>query len=196
MTSGIDELHNLSQLLHQDVETCLSAIRQEPITNTVDLFWRRAYVRSVFAFIEGITYSLKLLAFEDKDEPHVDFSPAELAFLLEEDFDLNDKGEVVSVPAKISFAKNIRFAFRAIARANSVAFELKVSDAGWEALKKAAKVRDRLMHPKTINDLVITNDDIELVLKGSGWFVENFKECLNLVNNALREELARKRAAT
>jgi len=189
MQSAANELLDLFQLLHQDVAASLAMIQRESVTNTVDLFWRRAYVRSVFAFIEGVTYRMKLLAFEDKDKPDVNFLPEELAFLLEEDFDLNEKGEVISTPAKISLTKNIRFAFKAIARASSINYELKVGDYGWDALRKAAKVRDRLMHPKSIEDLVVSNDDIDLIIKGSTWFVQNFQECFILVRDALQREL-------
>jgi hypothetical protein len=149
-------------------------------------------VRSVFAFMEGVTYRMKILAFEDKDKSGVNFSPAELAFLLEEDFDLNEKGEVVSVPAKIPLTKNIRLAFNTITRATSVNFDLQVGDVGWDALKKSAKVRDRLMHPKSIANLVISNDDVDLVIKGSAWFVQNFYECFYLIRDSLQGELDKK----
>lgn len=189
MQDAADELLDFFQLLHQDVETCIAMLQQEPPTSTVNLFARRAYVRAVFAFIEGVTYRMKLLAFNDKDRPNVNFSPAELAFLLEEDFDLNDKGEVVSAPAKIRLVKNIRFAFKAIARANSVHFNLRVDEAGWDALKKAVKVRDRLMHPKFIEDLAVSINDIDQVRQGSAWFVQNFLECFTLIRDSLQEGL-------
>lgn len=193
MQSATNELLDLFQLLHEDVATCIAMIQQESVTNTVDLFSRRAYVRAVFAFIEGVTHRMKLLAFEEKDKPNVNFSAAELAFLLEEDFDLTDKGEVISMSARISLTKNIRFAFKAIARAYSINYDLKVDDHGWDALRKAAKVRDKLMHPKTPEDLIISIDDIDLIIKGSTWFVKNFQECFTLVRDALQEELDRKR---
>jgi hypothetical protein len=193
MQTAIDELLELFQLLHQDVETCIAVIQRESVTNIVDPFIRRAYVRSVFAFIEGVTCRMKLLAFEDKDKLGVSFSPAELAFLLEKDFEINEKGEVISVPAKIPLLKNMRFAFNAIARATSISFDLKVGDGGWDALKKAAKIRDRLMHPKSIDHLFVSQDDLDLVIKGSTWFVQNFHECFRLIRDSLQAELDKSR---
>ncbi|MCG8351874.1 MAG: hypothetical protein MI924_29260 [Chloroflexales bacterium] len=178
MQNAVNELRELFQLLHQDVATCLTMVQQERTTNKVDLFWRRAYVRSVFAFIEGVTYRMKRLAFEEKDKSQVDFSPAEIALLLEQTFDLDEQGEVIHRTIAFPLTKNVRFAFKALARVNAVDYDLH-GGAGWEALKKSLKLRERLMCPKTQEDLLISNDEIDFVLSGSVWFVQNFKELFN-----------------
>jgi hypothetical protein len=179
LQNAVNELRELFQLLHQDVATCLKMVQQERTTNKVDLFWRRAYVRSVFAFIEGVTYRMKRLALEEKDKSKVDFSPAEIALLSEQTFDLDDQGEVTYRTIAFPLTKNVRFAFKALARVNAVGYDLQVGDAGWEALKKSLKLRERLMRPKTQDDLLISNEEVDVVLNGSIWFVQNFKELFN-----------------
>lgn len=189
MSNAGDELLDLFQLLNEDVATCGAAIQQERDTNIVDMFWRRAYVRSVFAFIEGVIYRMKLLAFEDSQYASVNFSSAELAFLIEEDFDVDDHGEIVSKPAKISLTRNLKFAFKAIARANGIGYKLRVDDNRWALFRQAVRVRDRLMHPKQVADLVVPNEELDQVIHAWGWFTENFNACFILIRAALQQRL-------
>jgi hypothetical protein len=83
---------------------------------------------------------------------------------------LTDKGDVETRPAKISFEANLRFAFKLLAKACSVDSELDVSGSGWQSLKKATKIRDRITHPKILSDLNISEaefDEVTQDLSGS-----------------------------
>lgn len=89
------------------------------------------------------------------------FSPFELLFLTGLSVDLSENGEIKARWAKITLEKNIVFAFRAYAKAFGVEFKIDKSGQGWEDFKRAVKVRDRLMHPKRLQDLFVADGELK-----------------------------------
>jgi hypothetical protein len=108
-------------------------------TQINDRILRRARVRSLFAFVEGVSSALKSIAFQKRDSANVNFSVGELALLQDEDYILDDKGKVKTLAAKIRTENNIKFAFNAFARAGLVEYELEVDGAGWDSFKRHKK---------------------------------------------------------
>jgi hypothetical protein len=211
-------LYTVDETLKEDVDRYLDAIEKED-----SQFWRRGFVRAIFAYIEGVIYTMKLEAlvihkmiqstlpskkldlpqgatFSDFTNAVTDlwkktlrgagFSPPELLYLVEMSVDLNDKGEVrPSWGAKISLEKNIVFAFRAYAQAYEIQYKLDKGGVGWQNFKTAIKVRDRLMHPKRIKDLTVTDDEIEFVMNANMWVIEKKVEVMKLIaDNRKKQE--------
>ena len=171
----LKHLDDIVRVFQDDFEICVQTHHEHEIQ-----FWRRAFVRTVFAFIEGTTASMKRIAADSYHQPDARFSLAELALVAEEAYELNDKGEAVTLPAKIPVTKNIRFAFNVFARTYSINYQLKVDDNRWADLKAGLKVRDRLMHPKRVEDLVVSDEDLALVRSAAYWFLDNIKACVRL----------------
>lgn len=165
---AVDELREIQESLGQDILICTKMLEQED-----NQFWRRTLVRSSFAFIEGMVHRMKQLAFEVCSYEGISLSRSEAAMLLEEGYELNDKGEAISKMNYMHITKNVRFAFKLLARAYGVNHELKVDDAGWDNFKKALKIRDRLMHPKSSSDLNVDDADGTTVGEAFGWFGQN-----------------------
>lgn len=130
---------------------------------------RRAVVRSVFAMIEGSIYRMKQIALEANSPEKQLFSQGEVDMLAEVTYRLAENGVVKKVPAKISLDGNILFAFKAIERVTKTGYTLE-QGADWELLKRSIRLRDRLTHPKTLDQLVVTDQDYGMVLTAWGWF--------------------------
>jgi hypothetical protein len=160
----------------EDIGLCT---QQSSTVSPNQQFWRRAYVRTTFAFIEGMTFGIKQFTFGVAKKAGVRLLEAEKALLAEEDYDLDDKGEVTTASAKISITRNVRFAFKILGRAGAFSYELKVDDEGWDSFKKSIKIRDRLMHPKRSEDLAISDQELETVKKASAWFLDSLESCLD-----------------
>ena len=62
-------------------------------------------------------------------------------------------------------------------------FDCDFSHVGWANLKKAVEVRNRLVHPKTIDDLKVSDDELAMAQSALGWF-------LAMVILALRENVS------
>jgi hypothetical protein len=145
----------------------------------------RAYIRAVFASIEGHTFALKQLALRQSEHDRGDFSDAELAMLREEAFDLNEVGQAYSQPKFLQLPKNVRFSFEVCSRPFGFRYQIDVSSQGWNTFRQAIKVRNRLTHPKSIEDLHISDSDILCVAETAHWYLNHQKELIKGIDKYL-----------
>lgn len=152
-----------------DVEEALLALQRKDTQ-----FYRRVYVRSLFAYLEGFAYWLRQNAIEIDKVVLRRFGSIdwERHLLLFEEFPtITDNGKIEKRKQKISF-KN-RFAFSVRAYAEIVQCKDNIfSDNGWYRLQEALIVRDRLTHPKQKSDLVVSDSDVQSCMEGYKWFVD------------------------
>jgi hypothetical protein len=121
----------------------------------------RELVRTLFAFLEGTSFAIRIWSAAQliQENRITDF---ERAVLDESTIDLQD-GEVLPKQMKISLEENMKFTFKLADRArHKTTSTLDTSQKWWSDLKKAIKVRDRLMHPKFPRDLDISPDELTL----------------------------------
>jgi hypothetical protein len=147
--------NELAVVLKSDQQENGSGIRTE-IYSQVE---RRILIRSVFSYIEAITYSIKALILSDPDSSKL--SEGEKVFASELTYDLKSNGDVVIRPTKIQLTSNVRFTFKIFSKIFGSWTELDTAGQGWECLQRSIKVRDRITHPKTSSDLAIS--DVEIV---------------------------------
>ena len=133
-------------------------------------FHARQLIRAVFAYIEAVTFSVKAWSAWRCMEEGIDITPQERYFATDTEYEVDDRGEVVEAVAKISLARNIRFAVALNRRAHGVSEPFDASVEWWSCLKEAIRVRDRLTHPKMPQDLDVSGDDIVKVLKARDGF--------------------------
>jgi hypothetical protein len=139
-------------------------------------FARRQFVRAMFANLEGLTSKLKQLCLRSPTS----YSPAETALLREEAFSLDDKGDARVSASHLNLAANIQFAFRMYARLCNIRFSLPKSESEWSDLKLATAVRNRLMHPRKLEDLTVSEADVEAASRASAWINAKFSELQEL----------------
>jgi len=162
------ELHNqMEDILRKDLLACGKLASGENKTDSGE----RSFVRAAFALIEGSVFNLKQIALALSKHGNGGFSRAELVMLEEVSYDLDDKGTTKSQVKFIPLPKNIKFAFSAAARAFRVAYELKVDDGGWNAFKDALVIRNRITHPKSIDDLKLSEKEVQTVADATEWYL-------------------------
>lgn len=185
------EFDGVITVLHEDLQFYAEKL-DHPRKRDADRlqFWRRAFVRALFAFIEGTLYRMKQIALASQFPPTVDFSLPEQALLAEESYDLDDNGNARAGSAKISLSRNIKFSFRAFAKAYLAEFELKTNERGWDAFTKSIKIRDRLTHPKLATDLIASELEARLLLRAFTWFEGNLKKAQNVGAQAMEANQA------
>lgn len=137
---------------------------------------RRLLIRSIFAFIEALSYSLKVLALSSNDAFRLE--PGERMLAMEQAYELSMLGCVETRRAKVPTLGNVRFAFSLLSKVEGSDFRLDVSDQGWHLLQSSTKVRDRLMHPKALNDLLVSDEEIRGALRAFVWFEGQFVKIL------------------
>ena len=171
-------------LLRGDVDKAHDGLEDDPTE-----YHRRQYIRAVFAQLEGSTFSIKQLALTEDSSS---LSNAEIALLRGEQYRLNDAGEARVSAAFLTLASDMKFAFRTYAKSVGLNYELPLTEPGWSALVRAKKVRDRLMHPRSANDLSVTDEELQCATVASEWFQKKFNELSEL----MMDQISRNRGMT
>ncbi len=186
MSVTTQHLQSIFDTLYNDIDKCLvhTLLLAEHISDDDKQFWRRVYIRSLFAFIEGVVYNMKQVALEALEDCKANLTNGEEAILQEKNYNLDDTGAIKPIDTRLSIRRNIKFAFTILAKSSGQYYSLDIGDARWDAFLKTLKARDRLMHPKQENDLVITDAEFALASKTQNWFIENFTQCLSLINSS------------
>jgi hypothetical protein len=169
----------LIEALGEDFNRCYRNILQSFDEGTIDAnglldadyeFHARQLIRAAFAYIEAVTFSVKITAAADCLEKRVEISAQERSFAADVDYEVNDKGVVVERHARIKLSRNIRFAFALYERAHRIHPQFDASPEWWSHLRQSLKVRDRLMHPRMPEDLDISPKEIVNTIKAKDGF--------------------------
>ena len=159
----------LIETLGDDVTRCHKALVDAIDEGEIDAdgsvdadyeYHARMLIRSIFAYIEGVTFSVKVKAAELCLKNGVDITDGERFFAIDLDFILANNGDVKERPAHIRTADNVRFAFRLQEKAHGLSTKFDPSAGWWSDFQAAIRVRDRLVHPKMPGDLDVNGDEI------------------------------------
>jgi len=146
--------------------------------------WRRAYCRTVCAYFEAVTswmarYTISL------------FHPAQLG-----------DDERATLEARLTALKRGFHALDLFTNTSGAESPLQPESAEWVSLDCLIKIRNRITHPKRVDDLLLTDDDLAVVERGADvmlyLFLESFKRCSRALTKRLREfeqALARRKIA-
>ena len=171
----------LIETLGNDVTKCHEELLKAIDEGTVDSdgnvdadyeYHARQLVRTILAFIEGVTFSMKVKAASHCLDNRIEITDGERFFAVDKDHILTDKGRVIERPAHIRLSDNVQLAFALQEKALRIAKLFDSSCEWWSCFKSSIKVRDRLTHPKMPEDIDISGDEIVSVLTA----YEGFKE--------------------
>lgn len=176
---GINRARQIDKLFCALVDDVIEA--SKTCEQREDEFSKRSYVRTVFAFVEGIIQVMKSSAilFDELNNPPL-LNADEVALLKEKESRITNAGEVKSMKSKISLLPNLQFALRTYARVIGHAVDLDKSSSGWQSLVKAVNIRDRLTHPKTLEDLHISDGDVSTVERAMIFFRDTTGQLLHV----------------
>jgi hypothetical protein len=166
--------------LTQDSASASEQLRSTPDSQIA----RRGYVRSTFGMVEGITNYLKTLALRAGERNRALFTAAETALLREESYAINAKGEAYVQPRFIKIEDNLVFALRMYLRGTPTSLELERDGPGWKAFKDAIAIRNRVTHPRSLEDLLLTDPEVDSIRRADRWF--HFTVISNLLEAAFR----------
>ena len=134
-------------------------------------FARRTYVRSFFAAVEGWFNIIATILLLEPILHRVPLTSGEVAVLSDESYEVDEKGAVLARSARfVPLYRRVRLAFALTARTSGSDYVLDVSGRGWKAFRHAIEIRNRLMHPKSIDDLAVTDVEMKTILEAQLWF--------------------------
>lgn len=174
-TQVVSEFVQMSSLLLNDVKQCRVLLEAQDTQ-----FGRRIYIRTLFAHIEGITFQMKQDVLHIYEIKGWRCSEGELALLKEEAYELDDKGEVYVQMKPLQLRKNMRFAFKMFSHALGIDYELDVSSEGWSSLKESINIRNNITHPKHLDDLSISDEQLSTAKKADIWYALSIHRLLSM----------------
>jgi hypothetical protein len=170
----------------------LSAIKETDLVEDAlkasdSVEWRRIFVRTVFATLESICSAAmdviywrcfaqviknrKPGVWDIKDEKE----HFRLTMLRNRSYEVKENGEIQEVKGKLNTQRRLLFALKSLAFSHGTTIAPTTKD-GWSSLKAAIKVRDRITHPKSHEDLNVTAAEVNQARKALSWFTGCLKE--------------------
>jgi hypothetical protein len=173
----------LIETLGDDIDRCHASLIKAIDDNEIDKdgsvsvsadheHHARNLVRAILAFIEAVTFSVKVSCIERCLNKGIAVSDHERYLTVEIDSELNEKGEIIERPARIRLTNNIRFAFRLVEKAYGKPSTFDPASEWWSCLRETIRVRDRLTHPRMPEDVDVSGDEIVKALKAKAGFTE------------------------
>jgi hypothetical protein len=179
--------------LHKDAQRTIAYLNKGVHSE----FWKRAVIKTMFAAFEGQAFAMKRIALAKDKILEIGFRIEELAFLREDKCTLDkdgtanrsDKGYLEAFP-------NMKFAFKAFAKAHGKTFQLDA--AGFRNFGTVKGIRDRLTHPKSAGDLIVSDTELKLAEKVFQWFLDESAKVFRLCHqpSSLPIRLGSARATT
>lgn len=172
---AVYELKSVFSVLNKDLDAALQIGRQEP-----SQFAHRTLIRTYFAFVEGVAYQLRQVTRASLEDT-VLLTQGEVSLLREERFQLNAKGEPEAKENFQSVLPNMLFSLRCYVKNHGAVFVPDTSHHGWQSMKKAVEIRNRITHPKSALGLEITDEDANHFINAAEWWkrtlLEMFQAC-------------------
>ena len=172
---AVNELKRVFVVLVNDLEDSLVLGRKDPTQ-----FAHRTLIRTYFAYVEGLAFQLRQVTLASLKETDL-LSPGELALLKEERFQLNHRGQPEARENFQQVLPNLLFSIRCYVKNHGATYQPDISHHGWECMKRAVEVRDRLTHPKSAEGLEVTDADLHVFNEGAAWWkktlIEMFAAC-------------------
>jgi hypothetical protein len=143
-------------------------------------FWRRSYVRIYFTMIEGLCALMreKCLPLACTQDSKGGISVSDIHFLSDVGFRIKDNGTLEPEEHRCPFINRVAFSIRTFAKYANVTIDM-CGDSGWKGFRDATKIRNRLTHPKSAEDLTISDEDMKVVQSGVNWFYTNVVEVMH-----------------
>lgn len=163
----IDEYKKVMDPLHNDLHLAAAGLHR----HNQD-FWRRVYIRSMFAMIEADIFQRKRLALAGHENSPI-FEADDLTVLREVQYTVKKNGNTTTRPSYIELSSNYRLSFQLSARAMDSKFELNVGGQEWRDFLQCIEIRHRITHPKFPSCMDVSKDDVEMAQRVSSWCQQN-----------------------
>ena len=138
--------------------------------------FRRAYVRSVFSFIDGIISTIKKELLVEYDIANDQTLITRARHVLESKVIFRDKhGVLKERPFYAPLAEDVKTTISYFAYFNLVDHYVDEESRAWKRFIKAIAIRNRITHPETANALEISDAELATVESAHAWFVNNIK---------------------
>jgi hypothetical protein len=176
------QIEFLRQLM-QDVQLASDAL--EASDTLAD---RRNLLRTMVSAAEGATWVYRTHIFSTAKEMDATNPLMEMAF-AEASFSVSEKGEIIPQARFVSLTAAIRMATR-VAQSLHPDVDVDFGCSGWNHLRGAIVARNRITHPKNMDDLSLSKQDIQNAKEGFFWLLSMSMDVMELCTKAFAAHVA------
>jgi len=157
---------------HEDI-----SMAEEMLKANDTMFVRRQYIRSLFAAYESSIWQYKQMCFKlNQSGVGVELSQVEILFLSDRKIKLDENGELKEVNLRVTLKENLSTTIEILdkfigEKRFGELLNPKEDKSGWDAFIKAIKIRDKLMHPRQVEDFNISKLQLDQVKSSFKWFL-------------------------
>lgn len=126
---------------------------------------RRAVVRAIMSGIEGLLWDIKRSLLTRASL----FSGGDLQYLREIAYEVRDNGEVREIAKFIPLRTNLKALHSLIVR-SGIEAQPCFEGLGWTSMVASVEVRNRITHPKSPQDLHVTEKEVTDAIRAFSWF--------------------------
>lgn len=141
-------------------------------------FWRRTYIKTGFSMFEAMNEMMRQVAMAVACVRTESYNMARLIFLGNISNRILKNGTIEMEELRAPFINYTAFILRSLAKECGTDATF-FSDHRWERFQRVTKVRDRLTHPKTKADLIVTDDDLVLMRDAVDWYWHAIRDAKN-----------------
>jgi hypothetical protein len=180
--------------MHQDVRSSFMGMLLADVSRAdaahkanPDQGAKRDLVRATFAAIEGAVWSfrehIRSLAIATEDLSDAERTVlSEIAYSVDKTGRLSPQTKFLTLPSAIRLCARIGERIAPMAR-------IDFSSAGWQNFTTAIAIRNRITHPKSLDDLTLSDGDLRSCADALHWFLEASTSLLQAVISAAREHV-------
>lgn len=143
-----------AKVLAEDVSQAKQRMENDPTESH-----RREFVRATCSAIDAQAWQLKMYVIESVLTKKTT-SVHDISALREESYAINDKGEIYVQPRGYSLKVGLRLVY-SILKKHDVPVHIDFGSTDWKNIDDAVKIRNRVMHPKCMGDISVSESDAE-----------------------------------
>jgi hypothetical protein len=156
------DLTQALQILREDMRFAEQQLNQHKKSH--EQTCRRTLIRCACAYVESTLSFMKAATLPASTFFDISLSDEEIEFVT---------GREIKIGKPIpfsSFRKNLKESLKVFMKAHGVSVEIKYDDSGSKDLCEMFKLRNRLMHPKTLSDIGVADEALNGCICGFNWF--------------------------
>lgn len=176
---AVEQLKSVYRILSADMDAAVaySANHSNP-------FAHRTVVRTLFSLIEGLAFQMRQVTVASLTPHAGSLTVGELVLLREERYNLNAKGEPEASENFQKFLPNLLFTIRSYGKIHGATFQADTSANGWNAMRHAVRLRNRITHPKSVADLTLSDRDQMYLIDAAAWWKKTLFEMFDACDRA------------
>ncbi len=168
MSSETNNQKKPTDLLRQDFKFVQENIKDDPSG-----FWSRTFIKTTVSLIEAEIFILKQETLFYCRENNIQLSPELSLFLDNKKYEISSNGQIKERLLQVRLKDDIRFIFGHILSIKGHAIHSGYGETGWSKVISTIAVRNRLTHPKSIGNMIVSKLEVNDCSLAFKWCIDN-----------------------